>query len=91
MPTAVDRTRETQTRAQGVPENEAGILTKIMFWRARRRYGHLPLSTRIRAHDTWLLLLAEGMSKYTSTTRVVSPRLKELVQLKVAAMVGCPF
>jgi hypothetical protein len=62
-----------------------------MFWRAKRRYGHVPLSTRIRANDPKLLVLAELMGNYTSAPGVASPKLKELVQLKVAAMVGCPL
>jgi hypothetical protein len=31
------------------------------------------------------------MNRYAATPGVVSPKLKELAQLKVAMMVGCPF
>jgi hypothetical protein len=78
-------------RTKGVQDDEAGVFTKLIFWRARRRLGHVPLSTRIRAHDSNLLALAELMSRYTSARGTVPPKLKELVQLKVAAMVGCPL
>ena len=84
-------TREDVVRTRGVQDQEAGPFTKFIFWRTKRRYGHVLLSTRIRANDPKLLALAELMSRYTSGTGALAPKLKELVQLKVAAMVGCPF
>ncbi len=85
-----DRT-ETATRAKGVQDDEVGLLTKLIFWRVKRRYGHVPLSTRIRANDPKLLALAERMNRYTFAAGAASQKLTELVQLKVAVMVGCPF
>ncbi|MGB6675723.1 MAG: hypothetical protein WBE44_03420 [Terriglobales bacterium] len=82
---------EDQVRTKGVQDREAGVFTKLVFWRAKRRYGHVPLSTRIRANDQKLLAIAELMSRYTSARGIVPPKLKELVQLKVATMVGCPL
>jgi hypothetical protein len=84
-------TTEDVVRTKGVQDHEAGLFAKLIFWRAKRRCGHVPLSTRIRANDSKLLALAELMSRYTSARGAVPPKLKELVQLKVAAMVGCPL
>jgi hypothetical protein len=84
-------TPEDVVRTKGVQDHDAGLFTKVIFWRARRRYGHVPLSTRIRANDSKLLGLAELMSRYTSARGTLPPKLKELAQLKVATMVGCPF
>ncbi|HZW93240.1 MAG TPA: hypothetical protein VFF64_09835 [Candidatus Eremiobacteraceae bacterium] len=84
-------TREDVVRTKGVQDHEAGLFAKLIFWHAKRRYGHVPLSTRIRAKDSKLLALADLMGRYTSTRGTVPPKLKELVQLKVAAMVGCPL
>jgi hypothetical protein len=84
-------TREDAARTKGVQDHEAGFFTRLIFWLAKRRLGHVPLSTRIRANDPKLLALAELMGSYTSARATVSPKLKELVQLKVAAMVGCPL
>ena len=78
-------------RIHGIQDEEAGLWTKFIFWLAKRRIGHIPLSTRIRAHDPKLLVLSERMSRYTASKGALSPKLKELVQLKVAIMVGCPF
>jgi hypothetical protein len=80
-----------EVRSRGVEDEEAGFRTRLMFRRVKRRYGHVPLSTRIRARDPKLLALSERMSRYTAAPGVVSPKLKELAQLKVAVMVGCPF
>lgn len=72
-------------------DGETALLTRLIFRRVKRRYGHIPLTTRIRAIDPRLLRLTERMTAYTIAPGAASPKLKELVQLKVAAMVGCPF
>lgn len=87
---AADR-GEDVARTKGVEDHEAGLFTRLIFWRTKRRYGRVLLSTRIRANDPKLLALAELMSRYASSHGALSPKLKELVQLKVAAMVGCPL
>ena len=79
------------SRTEGVRDHEAGLFTKLIFWRTKLRYGHVLLSTRVRANDPKLLALAELMSRHTSAPGAHAPKLKELVQIKVAAMVGCPF
>lgn len=79
------------SRTKGVQDHEARFWTRLVFWRVKRRFGHIPLSTRIRARDPKLLQLSERMSRHTAAAGVVSQKVKELVQLKVAAMVGCPF
>ena len=91
MKDSAANTRESVVRTRGVQDQEAGLFTKFIFWRTKRRYGHVLLSTRIRGNDPKLLALAELMGRYTSARGTVSPKLKELVQLKVAAMVGCPL
>jgi hypothetical protein len=78
-------------RARGVQDNEASLRVKLIFWFVKRRLGRIPLSARIRARDAKLLELSERMSVYTTARGVVAPKLKELAQLKVAVMVGCPF
>ena len=91
MRNASEDRREDLARTKGVEDHKAGLFTKLIFWRTKRLYGHVLISTRIRAHDPKLLALADLMGKYTASPGVLSPKLKELVQVKVAAMVGCPF
>jgi hypothetical protein len=70
--------RENVVRTKGVQDHEAGVFTKLVFWRAKRRFGHVPLSTRVRANDSKLLGLAELMSRYTSARGTLPPKLSRL-------------
>lgn len=79
------------SRTAGVEDHEAGLRVRLVYWLVKRRLGRVPLSARIRARDPRLLELAEKMSAHHARPGTVSPKLKELVQLKVAALVGCPF
>ncbi len=78
-------------RAAGVQDKEAGLRTKLIFWLVKRRLGRIPLGVRIRARDPKLLELSGKMDLHVASPGTVSDKLKELAQLKVAAMVGCPF
>lgn len=79
------------SRTGGVQDHEASLHVRWIFRRIKRRFGRVILSARIRARDTKLLVLSEEMNAYNAGSGVVSAKLKELAQLKVAAMVGCPF
>ncbi len=79
------------SRSKGVQDNEAGIVTRIIFWLAKRKLGRVPLGLRVRALDPKLLRLGLRMDLHTAAARTVPNVLKELAQIKVAAMVGCPF
>ena len=79
-------------RSEGVQDNEAGLITRIIFWLAKRRLGRVPLGLRVRARDPKLFRAhcAHGSVQRFAGHRADAP-LKELAQLKVAMMVGCPF
>ena len=79
------------SRVAGVEDKEAGLRTKFIYWLIRRRLGHVPHGARVRALDPKLLEVAGRMDLYVSSAGSVPLNLKELAQLKVAAMVGCPF
>jgi len=79
------------SRIQGVQDKEAGLVTRLIFRMAKRRLGKVPLGLRVRAIDPKLLRMALRMDVHTRDARTVPSGLKELAQLKVAAMVGCPF
>ncbi|HLG98463.1 MAG TPA: hypothetical protein VKX49_19250 [Bryobacteraceae bacterium] len=78
-------------RAQGVSDQEAGLKTRLIFWFVKRKLKRLPLGVRIRAHDPKLLELSGRMDMHVAASQTVPAILKELAQIKVAAMVGCPF
>jgi hypothetical protein len=78
-------------RSEGVPDNEAGLRTRLYFWFAKRILGRVPRGMRVRAFDPKYLRRAVRMDLYAASRGSVSVHLKELAQLKVALMVGCPF
>ena len=78
-------------RATGVQDHEAGLSTRIIFWMLKRILHRVPLGSRIRAWDPKLLRLSFRMDMHMARGGKLPLKLKELAQLKVAAMVGCPF
>jgi hypothetical protein len=78
-------------RSPGVQDNQAGLLTRFIFWFAKRRLGHVPVGMRIRARDPKYFRNAVRMDLYAASRGSLPMHLKELAQLKVAMMVGCPF
>jgi hypothetical protein len=79
------------SRTAGVQDREAGLRTRIIFWLLKRYLRRVPVASRIRARDPKLLELAFKMDIHMARRGTIAPKLKELAQLKVAAMVGCPF
>jgi len=79
------------TRALGVSDREAGLRTRFIYWLVKRRLGRISLGVRIRARDPKLLELAARMDLHTAASWKLPANLKELAQIKVAVMVGCPF
>jgi hypothetical protein len=78
-------------RAIGVSGPQAGWITKLLYRALKKRIGRVPKSKTLAAHHTPTLLASTWMDSVCASARTVSGALKELVQLKVAALVGCPF
>ena len=78
-------------RAIGVEAAKAGWITKLLYNALRKRLGLVPKSKMLAAHHTPTLLATTWMDAVCMGARTVPLSLKELAQLKVAMMVGCPF
>jgi hypothetical protein len=76
-------------RSEGV--QNPGFITRLLFFFAKRRLHRIPLGLRIRAFDPQYLRYAARLDMYCAAKGTVPMNLKELAQLKVALMVGCPF
>jgi len=76
-------------RSQGV--QNPGLVNGILFWFAKRAFGRVPAGMRIRAFDRTYLRHTARLDLYSARRGTVPMPLKELAQLKVALMVGCPF
>ncbi len=78
-------------RAIGVGASEAGWITKLLYRALNKRLGLVPKAKALAAHHTPTLLASTWMDAIGASARTIPPLLKELVQLKVATLVGCPF
>ncbi len=78
-------------RVKGVSPSEANWIAKSIYRALRKRIGRVPKSKTLAAYHTGTLLASTWMDALSASARTISPVLKELVQLKVAALVGCPF
>jgi alkylhydroperoxidase family enzyme len=88
-------------RIQGVPQNQAGPMVKLVYWFMRR--GMKKLTGRDAVHgsgiepvEIWAHQpkIMSGMGKFQGAMRkanTVDERLKYLVELKGAQMIGCEF
>ena len=76
-------------RSEGI--QNPGLWTRLVFFFAKRVLKRVPRGMRIRAFDPKYLRLAARMDLYAAAKGTVPYNLKELAQLKVALMAGCPF
>jgi alkylhydroperoxidase family enzyme len=88
-------------RIQGVPQDQAGPMLKLVYWFMRR--GMKKMTGRDAAHGTGIEpvevwahqpKMMSGMGKFQQAVRKadgVDDRIKNLVELKGAQMIGCEF
>lgn len=74
-----------------VPDEEMPAELKDIVAAQEKHYGVVLSSTRQGAHAPRVLLGAAEMSKAFSRSRKVPKRLSHLLNLRVGAIVGCPF
>jgi hypothetical protein len=68
-----------------------GWIAKLIYRELRKRIRLVPKSKTLAAHHTPTLLASTWMDAVNASARTVPMVLKELAQLKVAMMAGCPF
>lgn len=73
------------------PAAGAGLLVRLVYWIARRRFGRVPTPLGIMAHSGRVLSAAGAFEMAAEGTRAIAPRLKALAELKTATIVGCRF
>ena len=78
-------------RIKGVGESEAGLIGRLIYRALKKRIGLVPKSKLLIAHHTPTLVAGSWLDAINAAARTVPPVLKELAQLKVAMMAGCPF
>jgi hypothetical protein len=75
-------------RTQGLFQ---GFFTRIVYRRVKRKVGRVVMPVRIVAHHSKLLWGYGQMEQSLLSSHLVDAALKDLGQLRVATLVGCPF
>jgi hypothetical protein len=69
----------------------SGLLTRMVYALTKRKVGRVVMPVRIVAHHAKLLWGYGQMEQSLLGSRLVDAGLKDLAQLRVATLVGCPF
>ncbi len=78
-------------RIEGVAQSQAGLLVRFAYRMARKRYGKVPEPLTVIAHHPWLPRGYGAFEMALERSRLVDKRLKALVSIKAATLIGCPF
>ncbi|HKH98349.1 MAG TPA: hypothetical protein VJ999_04515 [Candidatus Sulfotelmatobacter sp.] len=82
-------------RIPGAPRNQGGLLRRLfvgmVYALTRRRLGHVIMPIQVTAHHPRVLWGYGQMEQSQMGSKLVASKLKELAQLRVATLVGCPF
>lgn len=78
-------------RIRGVETNEAGFLTRFLYWMTRRKVGRVIVPAKVTAHQPRLLVAVGRMEVCQQALLTVDAKLKALAEIKAATLVGCPF
>ena len=82
-------------RIDGADPNRQGLIqglfTRIVYAMTKRKVGRVVMPVKIAAHHAKLLWGYGQMEQSLLSSRLVEAALKDLAQLRVATLVGCPF
>jgi len=68
-----------------------GLFTRIIYSMTKRKLGRVVMPVKIAAHHPKLLWGYGQMEQSLLSSHLVDETLKNLAQLRVATLVGCPF
>ncbi len=83
------------TRMRGADPSQLGFLralfTRLVYAMTRRKVGRVVMPVQVAAHHSKLLWGYGQMEQSLGSSHLVDAALKDLAQLRVAMLVGCPF
>jgi hypothetical protein len=82
------RLRGADPRSQGLL---SGLLTRAAYALTKRKVGRVVTPVQIVAHHSRILWGQAQMELSFGASRLVDAGLKNLAQLRVATLIGCPF
>jgi hypothetical protein len=68
-----------------------GLFTRTVYSMTKRKVGRIVMPVRIAAHHPKILWGYGQMEQSLLSSSLVDAALKDLGQLRVARLVGCPF
>jgi hypothetical protein len=68
-----------------------GLFTRLVYAITKRKVGRVVIPVQIVAHHAQLLWGYGQMEQSLASSRLVGAAVKDLAQLRVATLVGCPF
>jgi hypothetical protein len=68
-----------------------GLFTRMIYSMVKRKVGRVVMPVKIVAHHAKLLWGYGQMEQSLLSSHLVDAALKDLAQLRVATLVGCPF
>lgn len=78
-------------RIEGVPARRAGLFARVIYRMSKRMLGRVPEPLTVAAHHGEVLKAYTGYEYFLARARRVNAKLKALVSIKAAALIGCPF
>ena len=81
-----------KTRIAPVPPKQAGLLTRVMYRVARRRFGEVPEPFTVAAHHPRLLIAnAVHETLLDSGSKKLPKNVRELAVFSTARTIGCSW
>jgi hypothetical protein len=77
--------------AQASDQGLIGLFTRIVYALTKRKVGRVVIPVQIVAHHPKILWGYAQMEQSLASSHLVEADLKNLGQLRVATLVGCPF
>jgi hypothetical protein len=68
-----------------------GLFTRIVYRMTRKKVGRVVMPVQLVAHHAKLLWGYGQMEQAFASSHLVAAGLKDLAQLRVATLIGCPF
>ena len=81
----------TMARIEGIQDEEASFIQRFIFRTAAKQTGAVPEPLRIMARSSGVMWAAGLFQTSFERTNSVEPKIKYLVSLKAASMIGCLF
>jgi hypothetical protein len=69
----------------------SGFFTRVVYALTKRKVGRVVMPIQVTAHHSKVLWGYGQMEQSLMSSHSVDAELKELGQLRVATLVGCPF